>query len=73
MKFLAPPLEQSQALLSVARLIAQVIRPAAERIDVIEVLMQALGEKKADYLEILVVVRGQPARIGKRFVQGPDA
>ena len=67
LQFAAPPGEQAQALLRIADLVAQIVRPAAERIDVVEILMQALGQQEADDVEILVVMRGQPARVGQRF------
>src|SRR5271166_3010732 len=67
----APPREQTQALLRVANFIAQIIGPAAECVDVIEVLMQPLGQQEADHLEILVVVGCQPARVLKRFFYRP--
>jgi hypothetical protein len=43
-QFLAPPGQQPQALGTVADLIRQVVRPAAEAVDVVEILMQPLGE-----------------------------
>ena len=60
---LAPPAEQPQAFGRVADLVAQIVRPAAEGVDVVEILMQALGQKKADDVEVFVVMGGQPARV----------
>ncbi len=65
-QLLAPPGQQAQALLLVADLIAQVVGPAAEGVHVIEILVQALGQQKADDVEVLVVMGGQPARVSFR-------
>ena len=59
----APPGEQTQAFGGVANFVAQIVRPAAERIHVIEILVQALRQQETDHMEIFVVMRGQPARI----------
>ena len=58
--------KQPQALRGVADLIAQIVRPAAEGIDVVEVLMQPLGQQEADDVEIFVVMGRQPARVSQR-------
>ena len=55
--------EQAQALGAVADLVAQIVGPAAEGVDVVEILMQPLGQQEADDVEILVMMRGQPARV----------
>ncbi len=70
---LAPPGEQAQAFRGVADLVAQIVGPAAERIDVVEILMQALGQQKTDDVEIFVMMRRQPARVGERFLRRPGA
>ena len=67
-QFAAPPAEQAQALARVADLVAQIVRPAAERVDVVEILMQALGQQEADDVEIFVVMGGQPAGVGAAFL-----
>ncbi len=43
----SPPGEQSQAFLRVADLVAQVVGPAAECVDVVEILVQALGQQES--------------------------
>ena len=63
-QFVAPPREQAQALGGIADLVAQIVGPAAEGVDVVEILVQALGQQEADDVEIFVVVGGQPARVG---------
>src|ERR1039457_5702043 len=62
-EFGAPPGQQAEALGAVANFIAQVVGPAAERIDVIEVLVQAFRQQEGDDVEILVVMRCEPARV----------
>ena len=47
----------------IADLVAKIVSPAAERIDVVEVLVQPLWEQEADDVEVLVVVGRQPARV----------
>ena len=70
---LAPPVEQAQALARVADLVAQIVRPAAERVDVVEILMQALRQQEADDVEVLVVMGGEPARIGAALLRACSA
>jgi hypothetical protein len=69
----APPREQAQTFPRVADLVAQIVGPTAKGVDVIEILMQAPGKKKADDVKILVMVRRQPPRVGQRFFDGPRA
>src|SRR5437764_1380762 len=68
-----PPREQAQALLRVSDLIAQIVSPAAECINVVEILMQALGQQEADHVEIFIMAGNQPARVCQRFFGGPRA
>src|SRR5581483_1564570 len=67
LEFGAPPGQQTKALGRIADLVAQIVRPAAVRIDVVEILVQFLGKEEADYVEILIMMRRQPARIGLRL------
>ena len=62
--------EQAQAFGAVADLVAQIVGPAAIGVDVVEILVQALGQQEADHVEIFVVVGGQPARVGFGFGGG---
>ncbi len=48
---------------ALADFVAQIVGPAAEGIDVVKILMQTFGQQEGDDVEILVVVRGQPARV----------
>ena len=66
-EFAAPPLQQAQAFAAIADLVAQIVGPAAVRVDVVEILVQALGQQEADDVEILVVMGGQPAGVGERL------
>ena len=72
-QLVAPPAEQAQALGRVADLVAQIVRPAAEGIDVVEILMQPLGQQKTDDVEIFVMMGGQPARVLLGFGLGVSA
>ena len=56
-----------------ARLVAQVIRPAAVRIHIVEILMQVLRQQEADNLEVFVVAGRKPLVVGERFLQRPGA
>src|ERR1035438_4972960 len=47
-----------------AHFVAQIVGPAAVGIDVVEILVQALGQQEAHHLEVLVVMRRQPAGVG---------
>ncbi len=72
LEFAAPPGQQAQAFLAVTNFVAQIVGPTAEGVDVIEVLVQPLGQQKADYVEVFVMMRGQPAGIllGGSFAVG---
>ena len=72
-QFSAPPGQQPEALLGISDFVAQVVRPAAERIDVIKILMQSLRQQEADHLKVFVVMRGKPARVIQRFARVPCA
>ena len=65
------PVEQFQASGSIVYLIRQVIRPTAEGVDVVEILVEVFREQERDYVEIFVVVMGEPTGIGERFLPAP--
>src|ERR1035437_3555793 len=69
-KFAAPPRQQAQAFGWVANFIAQVVSPAAERIYVIEVLVQAFGQQERDDVEVFVVMGSEPACVRLGFGDG---
>ena len=51
----------------VAYLVAQVVRPAAVGVEIVEMLVQPLRKQPRDHVEILVVMRRQPARVALGF------
>src|SRR5690242_550289 len=63
LEFLAPPREQAQAFGGVADLVAEVVGPAAKRVDIVEILVQAFGQQKSYDVEVLVMMGGEPARV----------
>jgi glycerol-3-phosphate O-acyltransferase len=63
LQFASPPGEQAQAFLRIANLVGQIVRPAAERVDVVKILVQPFRQKKTDDVKILVVIGRQPARL----------
>ena len=71
LQFASPPGEQTEAFLGIADLVGQIVGPAAERVDVIEVLVQTLRQQKADDMKIFVMIRRQPAGVGERFLARP--
>ena len=62
-QFAPPPGQQPQAFGGVADFVAQIVRPAAERIDVVEILVKPLGQQEGDDVKILVMAGCQPARV----------
>ena len=58
-----PPVQQGQAPLRVARLVGQVVGPAAIGVDIVEMLPQAPGQQPTGDGEILVVPPGQPPAV----------
>src|SRR5581483_3128868 len=67
LKLTAPPSEQAQTLFGVADLIAKVVGPAAERIDVVEVLMQFLRKQEARDVKVFIMMGRKPARVFSGF------
>lgn len=67
----SPPSEEAKGFNRITNLVTEIIRPAAEGIDVIKILMEMLGQKEADYVEIFVVMGGEPAGVMFRFRMGP--
>ena len=73
LQFAAPPRQETQALLAGrAGLVAQVIGPAAERVDGGEVAAHAVRHQRAEHAEVLVVALGKllAPRTGARLVHG---
>jgi hypothetical protein len=63
----APPRQQTQTLLGIADFVPQIIRPTAETIDVVEILMELFGQQRTHYMKVFIVMRGQPAGIFPGF------
>src|SRR3569833_363485 len=71
--FARPPLEQAKAFRGVADFVRQIVRPAAIRVDVVEILMQFSRQQKTDHVEIFVMVSGEPTRVLLRIGERPHA
>ncbi len=61
-----PPIQQFECARRIGDFVAEIVRPAAIRIDVVEMLVQRFGEKPGYDVEILVVMRGQPTCVPLR-------
>ncbi len=58
-----PPGEQFQRARRIGNFVAKIVGPAAVGVDVVEMLMQGLGEEPRNDVEIFVMVRRKPARV----------
>ena len=56
-------MQQFQSARRVANFVTEIIRPAAIRVDVVEILVQRFGEKPGYDVEIFVVMRCEPPRV----------
>jgi hypothetical protein len=63
-----PPIEQLERTVCVRYFIAEVIRPTAIGVDVIEMPMQTARQQPGDYLEIFVMMGGQPTCVALRIL-----
>ena len=61
MQFVFPCIEQLESTLAVGNFVAQIIRPAAIGVEIVEMLVQPLREQPRNHVEILVVMRREPA------------
>jgi len=66
-QILFPGAEQLKRTRRIVDFVADIVRPAAVGVDVVEVLVQLARQQPRNDTEILVVVRGQPARVALRF------
>src|SRR5215467_202075 len=66
-QFPFPLIEQPQRERRISDFVTQVVRDAAVRVDVREMLTQALGQEPGDYREILIMSGGQPLAISARL------
>ena len=62
-KFALPPIEKLKRPQGVGNLVAEVIGPAAVGVDIVEMLMKRFGKEPGNNIKILVVMRGEPARV----------
>jgi hypothetical protein len=67
-QLLPPPAEQLEGALRVAGLVAEIVRPAAEGVDVGEIAPQPPRQQPADDGEVLVVRAGEPGGVGRRLL-----
>ena len=65
-QFMLPPGKQFQRARRIGNFVSKIIGPSAIGIDIVEMLVQRFGEKPRYDVEILVVMRRQPARIVPR-------
>jgi len=63
-EFVFPPIEQRERSESVRHFVAEVVGLAAIGINIVQVLVQFLGQKPGNDVEVFVVMCCQPACIG---------
>src|SRR5690242_5421731 len=59
-KFTLPPVQELERAHGIGHFVAQIIGPTAVGIDVVEMLMKRFGEKPGAYVEVFVMMRGEP-------------
>ena len=69
-EFALPPVEQLEGAGGFGNFVAEIVGPAAIGVDVVEMLVQLGGEQPGSYVEIFVVVGGEPAGVLLRFFHG---
>ncbi len=62
-EFAFPPVEEFDGAIAVGNFVAEIVGPAAVGVDVIEMLVELLGEEPGDDVEIFVVMRGEPTGV----------
>ena len=62
-EFALPPIKQFQGALFLRDFVAEIVGPAAISVDIIEMLVKIFREQLRDYVEIFIVMRGEPARV----------
>ena len=60
-EFTLPPIEELNGSHRIGHFVAQIVGPPAVGVNIVEMLVQSLGQKPRDDIEILVVMRGEPA------------
>ena len=68
-EFTLPPIEKLKGAHRIRDLVAEIVGPAAVRVDIVKMLVQGLGKEPGDYVEVLVMMRGEPARV---LLRGSD-
>jgi len=63
LQFVFPRIEQLERPGGIVHLIAQIVRPPAVGVHVVEMLVQVARKQPRNHVEILVVVRREPARV----------
>jgi hypothetical protein len=58
-----PSVEQCQRTGGIGYFVAQVVRPPAVGVNIVEILVQATGQQAGDNIEILIVMGSQPAGV----------
>ncbi len=69
-EFALPPIKKFEGALFLGNFVAEIVGPAAISIEIVEMLVQILGEQPGDDIEIFVVVSGEPARVLLRRCRG---
>ena len=62
-QFALPPIKKLERAQGISDLVAQIVRPAAIGIDVVEMLMKSFGEQPGNDVEVFVMMRGEPSRV----------
>ena len=66
---LLPGGQQFERTGAIRNFVSEIVRPAAVGVDVVEMLVQFARKEPGHDAKILVVVRGEPARVALRFVR----
>src|SRR5213082_2841407 len=56
-EFTLPPIEKLKSAHRIGDLVAEIVGPAAVRVDIVKMLVQGLGKEPGDYVEVLVMMR----------------
>src|SRR5712664_870817 len=62
-QFLVPTVQQLERERGIGDFISEVVGPAAVCVQIVKMLMEALGKQPRGHIEILVMVRGEPTRV----------
>ena len=65
-----PPIEQLESASGFGDFIAKIVGPAAIGVQIVEMLVEVGGEKPGSYIEIFVVMSGEPAGVFLSFFNG---